>query len=567
MGSGMASNPSIVSRVLGSVVGKLGSGDRPDQATNKVKRLGISPRQQRLNRLWAWYNCEAYATRKLDWNAQEEADPIATENIATSGIIPPGFYDASKQNVPLKFRKPTAPYPLVKVIVDRFTGMLFSERQSPQIQVDGDPDTEDFINCVADVARLWPAMILARQYGGATGSACIGFQFLGGKPVIEVHDPLWTTPKFIDRHALILESIEKRYQYPMEVMDQITGVIKEESYWYRRIIDQEKDVLFAPCPVGKGEEPNWDEVERKEVVHGFGFCPVVWIQNLPVQDDIDGRSDCDGIYDTVKAIDALLAQANKTLLHNCSATLVISDKSDLSEVHKGNEECIKLTETGSASFLEMSASAPKSAVEFIEVMRRYALESAQCVLEHTGDALKTATEILRAYSSMMSKSDMLREQYGENGVKKLLGMMFDVVQKMTQAQPNPQATEPGQPGMLRGTLTLPPRHVKNPDGTYQHVDRKPGTGGTIRLKWPPYFEPTLQDSLQAAQAAAGATAGGLIDQESGAKFVAPYFKVEDVQAMLLKVQQETTKKQAELESMALGGYVHNTADAGFGGVG
>jgi hypothetical protein len=147
-------------------------------------------------------------------------------------------------------------------------------------------------------------------------------------------------------------------------------------------------------------------------------------------------------------------------------------------------------------------------------------------------------------------------------------MMFQAAQKKLQPTVNPLARQEGQAGIIRGTLSLPPKRATDPTtGLVTETARKPGTGGTIRLKWPPYFEPTLQDALQAAQAAAGATAGGLIDTETGAKFVAPFFKVEDVQAMMVKIQQEATKKQAELEAMALGGFQHNTADAGFGGLG
>jgi hypothetical protein len=63
------------------------------------------------------------------------------------------------------------------------------------------------------------------------------------------------------------------------------------------------------------EEPDW-EVER-EVIHGFGFCPRIWVQNLPVQDDIDGDPDCAGIDDLCDQIDSLLSQATQGVIANC----------------------------------------------------------------------------------------------------------------------------------------------------------------------------------------------------------------------------------------------------------
>lgn len=278
---------------------------------DKLARLGLSPRQQELNRLWAYYRCASYEARRCDWDGKERLDPVEHEAVARAGYIPPGFYSA--QNLPLKFRKPTAPYNLVKVVVDRFTGLLFSERRHPQVRIDGDADTEGTAQAIVEAARLWPSMIQARTYGGATGSVAVGFQFLEGRPIMEVHDPRWVMPKFADRASLDLDSIDKRFMYPAEERDPQTGAWVQVWYWYRRLIDRERDVLWKPILVGDGAEPAWDNPDLVEanVEHGFGFCPVRWIQNVPCADDVDGDSDCVGIYEMVEAIDALIAQANQ----------------------------------------------------------------------------------------------------------------------------------------------------------------------------------------------------------------------------------------------------------------
>ena len=75
---------------------------------DKLARLGLSPRQQELNRLWAWYQCAAYDARRVDWDGKEHLDPIEHEVVARGGYIPPGFYSAA--TLPIKFRRPTAPY-------------------------------------------------------------------------------------------------------------------------------------------------------------------------------------------------------------------------------------------------------------------------------------------------------------------------------------------------------------------------------------------------------------------------------------------------------------------------
>jgi len=555
MASGLPSNPSLVQKLLSPLMGKMGSQDKGSGPMDRLARLGLSPRQQELNRLWAWYRCANYEVRAQDWNGKPHLDPLALEAVSSRGFIPPGFYDAAGQGMPLKFRRPTAPYALPKVIVDRFSGLLFSERQHPHVHVEGDTDTEDFLQALAEVSRLWSCMIQARQYGGAMGTVVVGFQFIDGKPVIEVHDPRWIWPEFEDRQALRLASFEKRYQFPVEERDPVTGKYDTVWYWYRRVIDADRDTLYAPAPVGKGEEPQW--VVQAEVTHGLGFCPAIWVQNLPVQDSLDGDPDCHGIFEMVETIDALIAQANKGTLNNCDPTLGLVTKAEMgSEIKKGSDNSIKIPE-GSMQYLEITGGGLKMASELAETLRKYALEVAQCVLEHPDAGNRTATEVHRTYAMMLAKADVLREQYGEKCVKPLLEMMVKAAQALGQPKPG----EGEQAGvMVRQVLKLPDKVTKNPDGTMTKTPRQLGPGGFIKLQWPNYFEPSLQDVLQASQAAGTAKQMELIDAEHASKFVSEYFDVEDVQAMLAVIKSDSAQAQAEMEGMAMGGMGKQTMD-------
>lgn len=529
-----------------SDAGKKNIGADAPRTMQRIARLGMSPRQQMLNRYWAHYRCSNYEARRVDWDGRERVDPVSHEAISMAGFIPPGFYDAG-QTFPLKFRRPSCPYNLVKVIVDRFTGLLFSERHHPQLRVEGDADTEDFASALAETSRLWAAMIQARTFGGGTGSVAIGFQFLEGKPVVEVHDPRWVYPDFKDRVTQELRGVEKRYQYPVEVFDEEKGVWVEEPHWYRRIINETVDILWKPIPVGDGDEPNWADptLVANSVEHNFGFCPVQWVQNLPVVDDIDGDPDCLGVYDMVETIDALLAQANRGIIANCDPTVVVVSPDNLAEVAKGSNNAIKLT-TGSANYMEISGSGPKAAQEYAEKLRTYALEVAQCVLEHPeGGGSRTATEIERVYSSMLAKADVLREQYGERGVKPLMEKMLKAAKQVT----TPRAE--GE-GIVRGSLLLPDRIEKDAAGNTSRKPRQLGPGGVLKLQWPGYFEPGLQDVNTAVQAATNAKSAKLIDAEHATQFVADFFNVEDVPAMMKSMEEEAAAQQAAFEQQAYG---------------
>ena len=535
----------FIQKLVGS--GKLGTNESQSQIKQRIARLGMTQRQQDLNWLWAWYRTQHYETRRCDWDGRQNLDPIEHEAVATAGFLPPGFYDAGA-SLPIKFRRPKAPYALPKVIVDRFTGLLFSERHHPQIRCEGDPLTEDFIASVVEEARLWAAMIQARAHGGGMGTACIGFQFVDGKPVVEVHDPRWCEPVFKDRLSQKLRSVEIRYIYTEQVKDQATGLSEPVDFWHRRIIDEFKDTLYAKVPVGDGSEPEWETVERREVTHNFGFCPVYWVQNLPVQDDIDGDPDCQGVYEIIESMDSLLSQAMKGTLANCDPTVVITTKETLGEIRKGSDNALKIPD-GDAKYMEMSGSGIERAMEQVDVLRRFALEVAQCVLEHPDQAKKTATEIERSFASMLAKSDVMREQYGEKGIKPMVLDMVAAAKKLAEGAPNAEGV------IEKQVLKLPPKVVKTPTGTMQ-TEHKLGPGGVLKLQWPHYFDPVLTDVVAATTAASTAKMAGVIDDEHASKFVAEYFGVEDVPAMMKKIKAEAAEKENQMtQSMmsSLGG--------------
>jgi hypothetical protein len=511
---------------------------------DKIRRMGMTPRQQVLNGLWGWYRCANYDSRNVDWDGGQHTEGLDREAIVTAGFIPPGFFDAAGATLPMKFRRPSAPYRLVKVIVDRFTGLLFSERRHPKIRVEGDPDTEDYASTLAEVSRLWPSMILARTYGGAMGSVAVGFQFLNGRPLIEIHDPRWTHPTWEDRSTLKLYEIEKRFMYPVDKRDPATGLWHSEPYWYRRIINKTQDILYKPAPVGDGEEPRWEI--KSAIEHGLDECPVVWIQNTPNQDGIDGDPDCLGIYDLVEAIDQLLSQANAATSYNCDPTPWAATDAPLPDVKMGSSSVVKLPKGDSLNMLELGGSGPQAATELADKFRAYALEVAQCVLEHPELANRTATEIERAFSSMLAKADVFREQYGERGVKPLLNMMIRACSRLKTPKVGADGTT-----LEAQTINLPDRVVKIGD-VITRTPRKLGPGGELGTQWPGYFEPTPTDVVQTTQAATLAKTGGLIDQDHASKFVADAFRVENVQAMLEKLKAEAKEQQDQLAQMSMG---------------
>lgn len=517
-----------------------------DQTHDFVRfRGGRSPRQQRLDKLLSYYDCEQYAARSVAWDGSKHVGEFERDTIALAGYVPPGFYVANSQTLPISLRRPTTPYHLCRVIVDRFTSLLFSQRRHPKVAVEADADTDALVNAIVEEGRLWPMMMQARMFGGATGTAVAGFKLVSGKPYFEVFDPRWCTPKWLDRPNLILGELEYRYPFMQEV--RIEGKWVEVEHWYRRLINNRFDVVFEPEIIveddnGDPQEPSWKVASAVE--HGLGFCPVVWIQNTPNATDIDGNPDCLGVYEMIEAMDRLTAQAERALLVNLDPTLVLATDGQVGEVRKGSDHALKLNKGDTATYLEISAQGIKAARDVVNQYRDQALEVAQCVLEQQQGTQMTATQVERNYASMLAKADVLREQYGEMGVKRLLNMVLTAVARLMQPR-----IDKGQ--VVRASLTLPKRVDPNTGAVGDH---KLGKGPyRMAMQYPPYFEPSTLDTSQAVQAAVTAKVGGLIDSEAATRFVSGHFGVEDVKAMVAKVKNEKDDDQAALEEAALKG--------------
>ena len=488
----------------------------------------LTDRQIELERLWRFYRCMNYEGRKVDWDGKDHIGHIEHEAIATAGFVPGGFYDTGGSMLPLKYRRPTAPYHLAKVIVSRFTGLLFGSQRHPNTIVSDDPETDAWLTGFCDATRLWSRMVLARTYGGAMGSVAVGFVFRDGKPKVEIHDPRWCFPEFSDREEFVVERMEKRYQYPDTVRDPATGQMVEGWFWYRRIIDAEKDVLWPRVPVIGDREPRWSQYRSVTTTHNYGFCPVVWIQNSEVQDDIDGDSDCHGVHTMIETIDALISQANRGILSNCDPTLHISTDDDIPDgLRKGSDNAIKTSSGGSVSYLEISGAGPKAALEFANDLEKRVLRIARCVLEDNfGGPARTEKEVDQNYSNMIEQADLLREQYGERGVKRLLEMVLKAARMLSTPK---VSKDSDTPRITRSVIKLP----KLEDGT----ERQLGNGEMIELDWPDWYKPGLGDIAQAVDAAGKAMNYGLTDLEHAVRFVAQYFQIEDVAALVAKLEE------------------------------
>jgi hypothetical protein len=513
----------------------------------------MSPRQLELNRRYAYFRCENYDHCTVDWNG----DPIVPNEegaaIARSRDVPPGFYDPGGQMMPLRFRRPDAPYYLGKVVVKRFTGLLFSHSKHPKIRVQGDPLTEDWLDGAVEAGRLWAEAIQLRDMGGATGSGPIGFSFQQGEVRFEMFDPRYSTPVFKNRLTRELESIEVRWSYQDSIRDIDGKGWVSVEFLGRRVIDETSDTLWQDVPAPTdGGEPNWDDPRWAPTIveHNFGECPVEWIQNEPVAEQVDGNPDCHGGFDMIERIDVLTSQANRGVIANCDPTLVLATDDDAPPaLRKGSDNFISVGKGEDVKYLEITGAGPRSAIEQADRLEEKFLRLVQCVIENarSRSSTKTATEVVKDYSSMHEKVDVLREQYGPRGLGRLLAKLVRAAQTVSART---SVDESGR--TVREEIFIPPRVEIDAEGKTRTTERKLGPGGPITFQWPPYDTPQPQDVEIAVRSAVSARDAGLLDDEHAAQSIAPFYGVENVRAMLTVLAQKKADEEAAFAAQTVG---------------
>lgn len=511
-----------------------------DQQIDKIRRQSMTPRQLQLNRYKAYFDCQQYDARSVTWDGRKAMTDIERDTIAHTQVLPPGFWNPGGQfdEVPLSMRRPHAPYQLVRVVVNRFTGLLFSADMHPAVQVTGNPELQSWVEGLIKASHLWIRYALARTNGGSMGSVGLTFRFKNGRPIIEVHDPRWCVPTFEDRTTGEISALEIRYMHEVQRRDLLTGEMRGEWYWYRRIIDKENDTLYQEVPVGDGSEPNWEQVPKQQVAHGIGEFPGVWVRNSQT-DDVDGDPDCFGCFDTAEGVDQLLSQAHQGALQNADPTLhVASDELAVSSLKKGSDNAIKTEKGGVVGYAEMNGAGVKSALDVAQTERANFLEVVQCLLDHDKtDGTMTATEIERRESSMHQRGDLFREQYGEHGVKPLVAKMVRASVRLRMGKINAQ-------GMREvSAVKLPPITGQAAGVTAmrelpQDVDVDSFTDDLIELTWPEWVKRGPSDAVAASNAVANARTARVIDQESAVQYIAPYFGISDPAAALERLRQE-----------------------------
>lgn len=512
-----------------------------------LRDLAESERFRRLDRLEQYYRTTQDDDKEYDW------DGLMTSWDDPGIVIDPGWY------VPLRLRRPCARYNLARVIIRRYTGLLFGAERWPAIRVEGDEDAEDFVRTLTTESQLQVRMIEARNLGGAEGTACLSFAFIHGRPRVQVHNAKHCTVlSWADREKRRPAEVLESYFYRTPRWDPEAKKMRDVEFFHARYWSETTEVLWDPIPAKLATEPGWqDSVTSHEVAHGFGFCPFYWIQNICDSLEDDGESDIDGTLDDLDEINQLLSATTKGTKGNVDPTTVIRAHPSENDgtVLKGSGNVI--FSQGGAEYLELKGDAVRAAKEHLHELRQCVLDETGAVIpdaERLAAAMKSAAALRLLFAPMLSRADLLREQYGTLGLVVLLRDMLRAAKRISTAGPGkPERTEAGVLVQKVPTLELPLRVEKDPEsGTVRRVRRDPGESEEITLSWAPYFPPTWTDIAEGTNAAKAANGGKqLVSQRTSLQAIASMWGVQDVDAELEAIE-EDEERAADLAATMMG---------------
>jgi hypothetical protein len=481
-----------------------------------VRTIIGSERYLEFDRRQSYFDCTQHDRKAYDFDGRV-ITPGGVRGMSTiSAEKMPGI-------VPLRARRPSAPYRLGRIIIDAFTDLLFGENRFPEINVDGDNDSQDFTRTIARMMNLATKMVQARNLGGAIGTSCLSWAIINGIPRTRVHNAKnCRVVEWEDRDALIPRIVEEVQLYYRDEADpQKQNRIVRNWYWWRRTWTPNEDIVWLEVPVKAGQMPDWIRDEKRTNVHNDGLNHFVWIQNLPSELE-DGVPDVDGLWEQLDEVDILYSVMMRGAKLNLDPTLVLKmdqDRVRMMGVKKGSDNALVVGKEGDANYLELAGNSITAGLALFESFRRTVLETAQCVVPDPNVIAAqgvSSVSIKALYSPMLGKAAVLRDQYAQ-GMKRLLEAISAVARaRMSQAIVVIDETGEAKPGKF--VLNLPPKVVKEPvldeltgeptgeeDVTLE--PRRPGEGGEVDFAWPNWFPPTPDDQAKIATTLQTATAG------------------------------------------------------------
>lgn len=486
-----------------------------------------------------------------------------------------GRQDWFSADVPLWERAPCIVYPIAKAAIDSNVDLVLGEKTFPAITVppaDSDLDDAPISKDQAELVNRWLVSLehYARLRPVATelfasaqgcGSACAIVAIRSGRIVVDTIRASWCTPT-LDADGAV-STLEIEYPYLTQVKD-TSGAWVVEAMMYRRVVDAVQDVTYKPAKIADGP-PKW--TVGVQIVHGLGFCPVVWYahqKGCSTIVDFDGHAIHACLLDEITALDFTLSQrhraamyagdpqwteagvepgynpspggrsaqstpatltggpasaANPVLGHYSSPAKANVRKKSPGDVwqYESSETKVTLHTLPGDALTSLDNHAKDLKLKICEAMGVVFIDPMD--MPRGGELSARAIAALKA--RQLDRCDAYRSDFGDLCLRPLVNMIF----RLISARPDGLKL----PG-LKKVLPL----------LTQLLER----GLLLRLSWGPYSQPEPAEDLAIVQAAALALTSGIATVRSAVMMTKDVQGVEDIDEHMAQLEVEKTEKVA-----------------------
>lgn len=425
----------------------------------------------------------------------------------------------NSEYVPLDHRRPTVRTNLCRTVVDNAVSLLFSEYHFPTFYA-ADDATLEMLEALVKHTRLNDIMI-ETAIKGSVGSVVLLFRVLNSRPYFQPLESSTLTPEFDPLAPDTLIRLIERYKVDAEELRLRGYDIPEKQagkYWFQRVFTTTEEIWFLPRKLGDDKPMRRDN--KRSIVHNLGFCPAIWIKNLPGGNSVDGACTFAAGIDTVIELDYLLSQGGRGLKYASDPTMVITGEVQPQKAPGGSSNALIL-EVGDAKLLEISGGAAAAVLEQCKALRELALESMAGVRTApdriVGAQSGKAIEML--HQNLIWLSDKLRISYGEGALVQLAKMVCLAIKRT-------------------GGLIIA-------DQQYNSADP-----AGIGLRWSAWFSPTPHDELESSQAIQTLITNEVLSKETATTIVASHYDIENTDLERSQIDTEIAEQDARLAAMA-----------------
>lgn len=422
--------------------------------------------------------------------------------------LPPWEQSTDSYGLSLKPRQrcPRLNVGFAKTLSQRLTSKLVGTSVFPEIIQNDFPEDELFLKAILKFSNLQAAILEPTRRMLNTGSVYIRYWINAGKFSWEWYDAKYCYPAFGESGEL--EAMTVKYVYSDKNDKDKNGNFKKK--WFKLDFLPDRDIAYNNPEYHQNQEPQF-EIEN-EFVHDMGFIQGEWCKTCEVHNSIDGYGLTQDITEFIDEMNYSLSQSSTSVSFNQDPQLTFSGmtEDELSEVMRSSMKSWNLGLKGQANFLEAGLNGVEKAMDLRDKVRLNIQDISRIVLldpdKIVGSAQSAkAMEIL--HGPLKDLVDELRMPM-EMILKKLITKMaLSVLIANNRGLPVP--------------ISIPPGY-------------KPSTID-FDLEWPPIFQQTMEDLQKKVQVVSAATAANLISRETGTRYLAKDFKVENVEEEIQKI--------------------------------